>query len=184
MTTRTSSKRPLPASDAAATSPPDSKRYKPANLPADFFGAGSAAASTSAEPDLDAEWARFEAEVVAESAPVAVPSHAVISAAPMVAVADAAARPAVDEEGRDGEEAEAQERLLDEFDEMEGLEARVRRLKERREALRHAAYREGGSVRLGMGRERPRPVDGEAGESSGEESGDEEDEDEFFLRGR
>jgi len=196
MTTRTSSKRPLPASDAAAVSPPDSKRYKSANLPADFFGAGSAAASTSAEPDLDAEWARFEAEVVAESAPVAVPSHAVISAAPVAAgavageVADAAAKPTVDEEGRDGEEEEAQERLLDEFDEMEGLEARVRRLKERREALRHAAGREGGSVRLEMGRERPRPVDGEAGESSGEESDDEEEQEEeeeeedFFLRGR
>jgi len=183
MTTRTSSKRPLAVEPSP---PPDSKRYKPSNLPADFFAPSTTAPastiSTTTEPDLDAEWARFEAEVVDESEPVvSIPSHAVISAAPVAAVAKGEEEKPVVEEVEDGEEEEAQERLLEEFEEMEGLEERVRKLKERREALRSAAEREGKCIRLEMGRERPRPDEG--GESSGEES-DEEDEEEFFLRGR
>ncbi|KAI5857736.1 hypothetical protein BZA05DRAFT_384648 [Tricharina praecox] len=192
MTTRTSSKRPLVADPA---SPPDSKRYKPANLPADFFAASSATApgaphaastttntTTPEETGLDAEWARFEAEVVAEpELGAAIPSHAVISAAPVAATGKAKEeKPMVEEDVEDGEDEEAQERLLEEFEEMEGLEERVRKLKERREALRKVGEREGGGIRLEMGRERPRA---DEGESSGEESDDEEEE-EFFLRGR
>jgi zinc finger protein 830 len=90
----------------------------------------------------EAEWAAFEAEVV--NAAPAYDRDAVISAAPMTA-ADAAARSEEEDRERrraaadmamEGEREDATRALEDEFDEMEELETRVRKLKERREALR------------------------------------------------
>ena len=108
------------------------------------------------QPDIDeAEWAAFEAEVV--NAPAAGPAagysaDAVISAAPVTA-SELAARSEEEERDRrraaadvemEDEREEATRALETEFEEMEELEARVRRLKEKREALRlHGASRAG-----------------------------------------
>ena len=85
------------------------------------------------------------------------------------------------------EKEDAQDRLLDEFDEMMGLEERVRRLKERRETLRRGRAEAAGSVRLEMGRERPGRVPDSEDEDEDEEDEDDDDDeggDDFFLRGR
>ncbi len=78
-------------------------------------------------------------------APASISANAVIAAAPMTAdevaaQADAeerARRRAMADVQMEDEKEEATRALEDEFDEMEELEARVRRLKEKREALRN-----------------------------------------------
>ncbi|TPX13657.1 uncharacterized protein E0L32_005860 [Thyridium curvatum] len=116
----------------------------------------AAAAQSQAELD-EAEWAAFEAEVVNAPATTTTTttttngSHdaaVVISAAPMSA-AEVAAKAEEEDRARQqaradaaqiaDEREEAARALEDEFDEMEELEARVRRLKERREALRRGS---------------------------------------------
>ncbi|PKS11309.1 hypothetical protein jhhlp_003071 [Lomentospora prolificans] len=87
----------------------------------------------------ESEWAAFEAEIAAATAPYS--EDAVISA-PAVPANDAdgienpeeAAAPADKE--IEAEREDATRALEEEFDEMEELEARARRLKEKREALR------------------------------------------------
>lgn len=106
------------------------------------------APETAAAPIDEDEWAAFEREVVNAAPAPAAADSAIISAAPMtadeVAIAAAAAggedgrskrRAAADIELEDEKE-DAKRALEDEFEEMEELEARVRRLKERRELLR------------------------------------------------
>ncbi|KAL6913238.1 hypothetical protein ACHAPO_005176 [Fusarium lateritium] len=100
-------------------------------------------AATSASVD-EAEWAAFEADIAATTAPY--DEDAVISAPAMTTEEVAAAealkeaeaekqRAQVDADLEDEKE-EATRALEEEFEEMEELEARVRRLKEKREALR------------------------------------------------
>lgn len=146
---------------------PDSR--VPANvLPADFFGDARKATSSVIDTsithkriskgaqDVDGnlpnndEWAAFEAEIaeIQNSSPShglgAIPSATVISAAPVLNV----------EHGNDENDAastdkristfevdreDAQNKLADEFEQMENLEERVRRLKAQREAIRKQA---------------------------------------------
>lgn len=93
------------------------------------------------------EWAAFERDVAAPTrvpqAPAAVAAQATISAAPMTAEElaaqqqrekDAAGRARENE--AEGEREDAARFMEDEFDEMEQLEERVRRLKHKREELR------------------------------------------------
>ncbi|EGX97054.1 hypothetical protein CCM_01713 [Cordyceps militaris CM01] len=103
-----------------------------------------------AQVDED-EWAAFEAEMAATAAPYA--DDAVISAPAMNAEESAAAAAALaDGEGDgggsrksradldiEGEREDAARAREDEFDDMQQLEARVRRLKEKREELRRRA---------------------------------------------
>lgn len=104
----------------------------------------------SAAPDVDeSEWAAFEADIAAVSAPY--DDDAVISAPAMNAEEAAAAVKAEEEAAEqrrsqvdvdlEDEKEEAKRALEEEFEEMEELEARVQRLKEKREALR----KQGGS---------------------------------------
>ncbi|KAI9745139.1 MAG: hypothetical protein M1818_001417 [Claussenomyces sp. TS43310] len=88
------------------------------------------------------EWAAFEADIAAADAPVA--EDAVISA-PAMSAADLAAKSREEESAQrkeiheaelEGEKEDAARKLQDEFDEMEELEARLRRLKQKREAIR------------------------------------------------
>ncbi|KUI62043.1 hypothetical protein VP1G_09178 [Cytospora mali] len=106
------------------------------------------------EGDEDADWAAFEAEVVntttePRTSKTAQPtsayaSDAVISAAPLTAEQLAAKTAEEEHERRRAmadieiadEKEEATRALETEFEEMEELEARVRKLKEKREALR------------------------------------------------
>lgn len=98
----------------------------------------------SRPPINEDEWAAFEAEI----APLALAheqaadyANATISAAPISATEIAAQQAASSGRSRRDEEAEdekeeSEQRLADEFDVMEEMEERVRRLKEKREALR------------------------------------------------
>jgi zinc finger protein 830 len=184
----TSSKRPAPSSPSPSAT---AKRAK--QLPSDFFAGGGGAA----EDDLDAEWAAFEADVVAEthlptsfaSASISgVPTtstagSATISAPPMAANAqpnilqnDDLPEDVVDEKE------EAQERLLEEFEEMGVLEERVQRLKERREALRITMRANREETRLEVGKDRPGTATQPEEESDEEDEEEEDEEDDFFKR--
>lgn len=96
-------------------------------------------------PQVDeSEWAAFEAEIAATNVPY--DADAVISAPAMTADESAAAIQAEEDAAEkrraqadvdlEDEKEEAARALEEEFDEMEELEARVKRLKDQREALR------------------------------------------------
>ncbi|KAH7347132.1 hypothetical protein B0T11DRAFT_290864 [Plectosphaerella cucumerina] len=136
---------------ARQTQSPDTQTRSTEALP------GTTAAVQPAEVDED-EWAAFEAEIAAAAAAPAYSEDAVISAPAMSAGEHAAAARSMEEE-RERRQLAAEQDLVDEkeeatraleteFEEMEELEARVRKLKERREALRaHEATKGPGQVR-------------------------------------
>ncbi|GKT59871.1 zinc finger protein 830-like protein [Colletotrichum tofieldiae] len=106
-------------------------------------GTAMKAASGGGQVDED-EWAAFEADIAAATAPYA--EDAVI-AAPAMTAEETAAAAKTEEEEQEKRRLAAEKDLLDEkeeatraleteFEDMEELEARVRRLKEKREALR------------------------------------------------
>lgn len=159
---------------------------------------GHAASASSAVVDED-EWAAFEAEMAATVAPYA--DDAVISAPAMNAEesAAAAATDAANGEGDgassrksradldiEGEREDATRALEDEFDDMQELEARVKRLKEKREELRKRSGslgRDNAPARLqsqlptGDDETNGDAVASEATEKVGEEEGTEDDDD-------
>lgn len=121
-------------------------------------GTMATTASAATADDEDDDWAAFEAEVVnatttnpqaskGTNSGSAYASDAIISAAPLTADELAAKTEEEDHERRrtvadielEDEKEEATRALETEFEEMEELEARVRRLKERREALRRGS---------------------------------------------
>lgn len=136
-----------------------------AGLPANFFDAGVAAqeeavpaeaaapaapvadpdpAPRSAAPDAELDAFMSEMEKTADAQRhIDNYSGAIIEAAPMTAAEIAAqareeqsAQRAKQDEDLEGEHEDAERALQDEFEEMDGLEDRVRRLREKREALR------------------------------------------------
>ncbi|RNJ55757.1 hypothetical protein D7B24_008185 [Verticillium nonalfalfae] len=155
-----------------------------------------AVSTVTAQQKVDEdEWAAFEADMAAESMPYA--DDAVISA-PAMTAEEHAANARTEEEEREkrrlaaekdvaDEKEEATRALETEFEEMEELEARVRKLKERREALRsHADVTDAEKVEppaqkatvtspTGKGK----GDDEEDGEEEGEDD-DDDDEDDFM----
>ncbi|CUS09040.1 unnamed protein product [Tuber aestivum] len=121
---------------ATTTSDSNSISEATASLPQDFF-------QKSSMEDIDeGEWAAFQAEVATEASsaptPGVPPVATVITAAPTLNSAAGGQEQRIDHEddyGK-GEEEDAKQKLLDEFEEMESLEQRVLKLKERREALK------------------------------------------------
>lgn len=115
----------------------------------------TAAPVSAPDPGVDEdEWAAFEQDIAAEDAAEptskvprsALNAPASIEAAPMTAgqIAAQAREEASSQRGKreveaEEEKEEADARLLEEFEEMGALEERVRRLRERREALRGAS---------------------------------------------
>ncbi|KAM4063208.1 transcription factor Zn, C2H2 [Hirsutella rhossiliensis] len=106
--------------------------------------AAGAAQASSAAPQVDeSEWAAFEADMAAESVSY---DDAVISAPAMTAEESAAAKASAENNNEsrraqadvdiEEEREEATRAIEDEFQDMHELEARVRRLKDKREALR------------------------------------------------
>ncbi|KAF1962649.1 hypothetical protein CC80DRAFT_487172 [Byssothecium circinans] len=96
-----------------------------------------------ADAELDAFMNEMDAAAVAQQNPTTY-SGAVIEAAPMTAAEIAAQareeqgeQRAKRDEEMEGEKEDAARALEEEFDEMEGLEDRVRKLREQREALRN-----------------------------------------------
>lgn len=148
-------------------------------------GSGSGSGSGAAHVD-EAEWAAFEADIAAASVPY--DKDATISAPAMTTEEVAQAEAAKEEEAEkrraqadvdlEDEKEEATRALEDEFEEMEELEARVRRLKEKREALR----KRGESV--GQEAAPPKPAQGDKENlttpmEEDEDEEDEEDEDDW-----
>ncbi|KAH6645175.1 hypothetical protein BKA67DRAFT_542154 [Truncatella angustata] len=156
-----------------------------------------AATAPAANGDVDeSEWAAFEAEIAADDDQVpAKPAYAdaTISAAPLTAE-ELAAKSLEEENERKkhlldveiaDEKEDATRALEDEFDEMEQLESRVRKLKERREELRKgsianlrgAAAHESvidKTVKAALGKENAGPANGE--DTGSDEDGDDDDE--------
>ncbi|KAL2109464.1 hypothetical protein VUR80DRAFT_2451 [Thermomyces stellatus] len=175
-----------PATPKTAAAPPNNTAETTQAKPAD----------QSAPPIDEAEWAAFEADIAAATAPYS--EDAVISAP---AVPAGGGEPGDEDKGNTGErraprdveiEAEredAERALADEFDEMEELEARARKLKERREALRarpsadlkSAATKSEGDVKGAKGVDKENA--GVEEEEESEEDGDEEDEDDYAWGG-
>lgn len=140
----------------------------------------------SLDPTAEAELDAFLTEMDKESAPQ--PQHtyssgAVIEAAPMTAAELAAqareeqsAQRARRDEDMEAEKEEAARALEDEFEEMEGLDERVKKLREQREALRSQ------SARLPLSTDtalvRPPPED----EQSESDDDDDEDWDDWRFR--
>ena len=131
------------------------------------------------QPRVDEdEWAAFEREVapLAHQNPPTQStdySSATISAAPVSAAELAAQKNAERQQRRDAEvedeKAEEETRLVEEFEVMEGLEERVKRLKEKREALRM------GAGPMGDG---PREQDAEGKQKPPDRDDDDDDDDE------
>lgn len=127
-------------------------------------------------------WAAFEREVAEQSdephaphAPAAVTAEATISAAPMTAAEIAAQEERAKastvrtrEAEMEGEREDAARLLEEEFDEMDQLEERVRRLKQKREELRKARAED---------QTQDEPMGSAAAEQVESESEDDDDED-------
>ncbi|KAI1040952.1 hypothetical protein LB505_006654 [Fusarium chuoi] len=130
----------------------------------------------------EAEWAAFEADIAATTATY--DEGATISA-PAMTVEEAAAADAQKEEEAEkrraqadvdleDEKEEATRALEEEFEEMEELEARVKRLKDKREALR----KRGESFSQGNGTEKPTSLGKENLDTPAIEEKDEDDDEE------
>lgn len=139
-------------------------------------------------PSVDeSEWAAFEADIAAASVPY--DADAVISAPAMTAEESAAAIQAEEDAAEkrraqadvdlEDEKEEAARALEEEFDEMEELEARVKRLKDQREALRKRS----GSFGQEAVPSKPLPAENERTKETiveeDEEEDDEDDEDDW-----
>ncbi|EDU49450.1 hypothetical protein L13192_10401 [Pyrenophora tritici-repentis] len=133
------------APDAAPAAPEDTAETQPAEPPV----ASKPPLDAAAQAELDAFLEEMNAEKP-EPPPSARPTYsgAVIEAAPMTAAEIAAqareehsAQRAKRDEEMEGEKEDAARALEDEFEEMDGLEERVKKLREKREALRSTSLR-------------------------------------------
>jgi zinc finger protein 830 len=187
-----------PGATAAAVQPPKNGVASAAAT----NGTANGAVGSQQAVDED-EWAAFEADIAATSGPSALDfADATISAAAMTAEESAAAaaaasgdqaqRTSQQEADVEGEREDATRALEEELDEMRDLEAKVLRLKQRRDALRQRAASHGQDAAAGgptkpslasLGKENlvgsAIAEEGPAGNSSNPAGGvDEEDEDE------
>ncbi|KAE8831410.1 hypothetical protein HRS9122_09000 [Pyrenophora teres f. teres] len=151
------------ASDPAPTAPEDTAETQPAEPPAESKPPLDAAA----QAELDAFMEEMNAEKTAPPPP-AKPTYsgAVIEAAPMTAAEIAAqareehsAQRAKRDEEMEGEKEDAARALEDEFEEMEGLEERVKKLREKREALRSTSLRSVDVVNMASAAPRSRKME-------------------------
>lgn len=131
------------------------------------------------------EWAAFEADIAAVDAPA--PEDAVISAPAMTTeelaakdkAEDAARRREALEAELEGDKEDAVRKLEDEFEEMEALEERIKRLKEKREALRMKDMVGKASTGAGPAEQvlAEAPIANTAGSPGDEDDNDDDDED-------
>lgn len=168
-------------------------------------GNGESSHTPSAAQVDESEWAAFEADIAATSVPYA--EDATISAPAMTAEESAAvAQLTQNSEDTDGnkrktkaevdledEKEEATRALEDEFEEMEELEARVQRLRDKREDIRRKRSESQGQATAavpaklnGVGKENIQGTVAEATAVDEEDEEEEEDDDwdSFRLRGR
>ncbi|KAJ0354740.1 hypothetical protein COL154_011604 [Colletotrichum chrysophilum] len=154
---------------------------------------GTAAPAEAAGQVDEDEWAAFEADIAAATAPVS--EDAVISVPAMTAEEHAEAAKTEEEEREkrrlaaekdlEDEKEEATRALEEEFEDMEELEARVRRLKEKREALRHQGDAGSGAASSTVVAAKPTEADAKENvkanaEEEEEDDDDDEEEDDFM----
>ncbi|KAK1722501.1 uncharacterized protein BDZ83DRAFT_653857 [Colletotrichum acutatum] len=147
---------------------------------------GTAVKTSGGAVDED-EWAAFEADIAATTVPY---SEDAVIAAPAMTAEETAAAAKTEEEEQEKRRLLAENDLLDEkeeatraleteFEDMEELEARVRRLKEKREALRKQSFT-GTTAPI----EKPAEASGkenvEVNGDEDEDDEDDEDEDDFM----
>lgn len=144
-------------------------------------GSGNLSTSNNHQTIDEDEWAAFEREVATPPPTTSVlMSEATISAAPLSAAEIAAQereQANVQKKERmeavvEGEREDAARRLEDEFEEMAGLEEKVRRLREQREQLRKEIKR--GDEDARMMSEDGNDADVDAGDSASEDEVDDE----------
>jgi zinc finger protein 830 len=153
--------------------------------------------SAEAIPELPSvnedEWAAFEADIAATEVSAAAPYDDSVISAPAMSAADLAAKDKQEEHNRrrekqeaelEGDKEDAARRMEDELQEIEGLEQRVKKLKDMREALRgksKAGLAEvPGASTLGGDTSKGHTLKNEeAEEAEEEEEEDEEDEDDW-----
>jgi zinc finger protein 830 len=169
----------------------ESVQFPNTSIPAAVDQNGPPALDPEAPAD-EAELAAFERELAAleaesRAAPgtSALDSTATISAAPMTAeqVAAQAREEAFEQRGKRDQELEeeredAARAMEEELEEMEGLEERVKKLREKREALR-----KGGGLANDVKNAEVDPEDPPNGVGEGGDSSDEDDEDEWKFGG-
>ncbi|OIW25453.1 hypothetical protein CONLIGDRAFT_94036 [Coniochaeta ligniaria NRRL 30616] len=185
----------VPATDRTAfisTSSVETATVPPSGTDASSSGAQRNQAAQVIDED---EWAAFEADLLHSNtngtsvrAGIAAPEDAVIFA-PAMTADELAAKSAEEERERrratadvelDNEKEDATRALEEEFEDMEELEARVRRLKERREALRHHSGTPPVTVAVGSEEEKragAAVITGKENGEDAEESDNEEDDD-------
>jgi zinc finger protein 830 len=154
------------------------------------FASAKQAPITPSEPkDVDeGEWAAFEAEMIhGTPAKLGVYSRDAVISAPAMTAEEVAAKSEEEERARrkvladielEDEKEDATRALETEFEEMEELEARVRKLKERREALRQRASVSVPASAEGLNKLRASLVSATGKESSTSDVTEGEDEDE------
>ncbi|KAH6618273.1 hypothetical protein B0J18DRAFT_371407 [Chaetomium sp. MPI-SDFR-AT-0129] len=171
------------------------------NIPAAAAAAAATTTIPATAPVDEDEWAAFEADLLQESKPkptTAAPgtagaatappldSDAVISA-PVMTAAEIAAKSEEEERARkralvdiqlEDEKEEAARALENEFEVMEELEARARKLRERREALRAQNSQGWPATALPNGEGQPAEKSTVASEDDSDEEEDDDDEEE------
>ncbi|RYP88162.1 hypothetical protein DL770_004667 [Monosporascus sp. CRB-9-2] len=200
-----------PLIDLQQQAPHPQQQPPPTSAPTSAPPATATTNTTTTTSAVDeAEWAAFEAEIAAADIPAcptgpgAYDEAAAVISAPALTAEQAKSLEEENERRRAqlldttiaDEREDAAASLLAEFEEMEELEGRVRRLKERREELRKA--RVGGAANLGAGPTATNVVGGD-GKTAGavaaagkenaaddevdddEEDGDEDDEEEYDV---
>jgi zinc finger protein 830 len=188
--TKGASGSPAELSDTSETPAPEMRPIKPLKntiqIPSRPATPLKSAETKPKTPAVDEdEWAAFEADIAAAEAPVANTYDEGVISAPAISAAELAAKDKEEENRRkrekqdaelEGDKEDAAKRMEDELEEIEGLEQRVKKLKEMREALR--SKNKSGAVELQTA---PPPAEGlpkdKAG--AGDDEEDEEDDDEY-----
>lgn len=148
-------------------------------------------------PSVDEdEWAAFEADIAAAEAPAAATYDEGVISAPAMSTAELAAKDKEVENRRrrekqeaelEGDKEDAARRMEDELQEIQGLEQRVKKLKDMREALREKS--KGGLAEappgpsLGENVPKGHPPEGEDEDDEEEEDDDDDDWDGFRMKG-
>lgn len=181
-------------SDTSETTAPETRSIKPLKntiqIPSRPATPLKSAETKPKTPAVDEdEWAAFEADIAAAEIPVANTYDEGVITAPAISAAELAAKDKEEDNRRErekqdaeleGDKEDAAKRMEDELEEIEGLEQRVKKLKEMREALRSknkAGALEDQAVPLPA--EKQRRDEAGAGDDEDDEDEDEYDEDDF-----
>lgn len=141
---------PEEISDTATSAVPETRPIKPLKngiqIPSRPATPLKSAEAKPKPPTVDEEeWAAFEADIAATAAPAATAHDEGVISAPAMSAAELAAKNKEEENRRkrekqeaelEGDKEDAARRMEKELEEIEGLEQRVKKLKEMREALR------------------------------------------------